>query len=111
MQSGLNVVNRTIQAVLPDGREVSLAVSTALLRDRDSNIIGGVETFRDLTELEILRREAEKDFIFEDMFSRNFRMRELFDVLPDIAEVVSRSHYGGEWYRKRAGCPGFTFFE
>jgi transcriptional regulator with PAS, ATPase and Fis domain len=56
-----------------------------VLRDEGRRVLGGVETFRDLTLVEALRREVEKSFTFEDIISRNQRMQEIFSILPDVA--------------------------
>jgi len=65
--------------------EVPISVSTAVLRDREGQIIGGVGTFRDLTAVESLRREVRRKYSFHDMLSKNRRMQEIFDLIPDIA--------------------------
>jgi transcriptional regulator with PAS, ATPase and Fis domain len=64
---------------------VRFSISTAVLRDEERRVLGGVETFRDLTLVEALRREVEKSFTFEDIISRNQRMQEIFGILPDVA--------------------------
>ena len=39
--------------------EKPISVSTAVLRDRSGRIVGGVEIFRDISEVEALRRALE----------------------------------------------------
>ena len=65
--------------------EVPISVSTAVLRNREGAVIGGVGTFRDLTAVESLRREVRRKYSFHDMLSKNRRMQEIFDLIPDIA--------------------------
>ncbi len=65
--------------------EVPISVSTAVLRNREGQVIGGVGTFRDLTAVESLRREVRRKYSFHDMLSKNRRMQEIFDLIPDIA--------------------------
>ena len=48
-------------------------------------MIGGVETFRDLTVVNRLRRELLKQHSFEDIVSKNGKMLRVFSVLPQIA--------------------------
>ncbi len=78
-------VNRPIYILRADGTRVPISVSTAMLKDSEGNPIGGVETFRDLTLVEDLRKQVEKSFTFEDMISRNPGMQEIFNILPDVA--------------------------
>jgi PAS domain S-box-containing protein len=85
MATGRNVINRTIYIVNSRGERVPISVSTALLKDEKGAIIGGVETFRDMTAIETLRKEIEAAYTFEDMVSKNREMREIFGILPDIA--------------------------
>lgn len=83
--TGRPVVNHAVFIVRADGRRVPISISTAVLKDDQGRVLGGVETFRDLSLVEALRREVEKSFTFEDIISRNEKMRELFGILPDVA--------------------------
>jgi len=48
-----------------------------------------VETFRDLSEIEELRREANRRLTYEDIVGRHPRIKEILSFLPDIAESES----------------------
>ena len=45
-----------------NGKKIPVSVSTALYRDKQGRLLGGVETFRDLRQIEALRKEAEKSY-------------------------------------------------
>ena len=94
--TGRPVVNHAVFIVRADGRRVPISISTAVLKDERGRVLGGVETFRDLTLVEALRREVEKSFTFEDIISRNPRMREIFGILPDVASSDSTILIEGE---------------
>lgn len=96
METGKPVVNRTVYIVNAEGRRLPISISTALLRDEDDRIIGAVETFRDLSLEEQLRKKIEARYSFEDIISRNHRMHELFSILPDIANSTSTVLIEGE---------------
>ena len=83
--TGKPVVNHAVFIVRANGQRVPISISTAVLRDEGRRMVGGVETFRDLTLVEALRREVEKSFTFEDIISRDQRMQEIFSILPDVA--------------------------
>ncbi len=85
VRDGRPVVNRPVYILRADGMRVPISVSTSMLKDSSGNLQGGVETFRDLTLVETLRKEVEKSYSFEDMISRNPQMREIFSILPDVA--------------------------
>jgi PAS domain S-box-containing protein len=95
-RTGKPLINRPIPILNADGERIPISVSTALLRDRQGRIIGGVETFRDLSVVEALRQEVEGRHRLADMISRNVRMREIFSILPDIAESGSAVLIEGE---------------
>ena len=67
-----------------------------MLKDEQRQVLGGVETFRDLTLVEALRKEVEKSFSFEDIISSNENMREIFNILPDVAVSDSTILIEGE---------------
>ncbi len=89
MASGERIVDRQAYIVNADGDRVPIGLSTALLRDEDGAIIGGVETFRDLSVEEELRRELAGRIRFGDMISKNHLVQEIFALVPDIAESGS----------------------
>jgi transcriptional regulator with PAS, ATPase and Fis domain len=67
------------------GQRVPVTVSTALYRDGKGRLMGGVETFRDLRQIEALKKRVEQSYASEDIVSRNPRIRELLDLLPVVA--------------------------
>ncbi len=44
-----------------------IRISTALLKDSQGAVIGGVETFQDLTQVEQLQKELRARYTFEDI--------------------------------------------
>ena len=96
MKSGQQVINRPVYIIDSDGETIPISVSTALLKNRDGNIIGGAETFRDLSVVEELRRKLDKKYSYQDIVSKNNKMLEIFDILPSIAESESTVLIEGE---------------
>jgi PAS domain S-box-containing protein len=86
MQSGQPVINRPVHIVDSQGRRKSITISSALLKNREGQVIGGVETFRDMTVVEELRKQLQKQYCCEDIISRSHKVQQLFDVLPRVAE-------------------------
>lgn len=85
MSTGRNIINKTVYIVNAGGEKVPITVSTALLKNEKGEVIGGVETFRDISDIEILRKEIESGFTLEDIVSRSRYFKDLFLILPDIA--------------------------
>ncbi len=96
LDSGQPLVNRVAYILAADGKRVPISISTAILRDADGNVIGGVETFRDLSEVEQLRKELEHRYSFADIIGRSRAMQKLFELLPTVAESDSTILIEGE---------------
>ena len=89
VNTGKEIINLPINIINKDGKEIPVSISTAVLRDEKGKIIGGVETFRDLSAIEELRKELQQQYTFQDIVSKNHRIQEIFQILPDIAESDS----------------------
>ncbi|HUS46725.1 MAG TPA: sigma 54-interacting transcriptional regulator [Phycisphaerae bacterium] len=89
LDTGRPVVNQTVYIINAQGRRVPISISTAILRDRAGNVIGGVETFRDLSLVEELRKELLGKYTFADIIGRSPPMRKLFELLPEVAASES----------------------
>jgi sigma-54 dependent transcriptional regulator, acetoin dehydrogenase operon transcriptional activator AcoR len=89
IESGSAVQLRPIYIIRPDGRRVSLSMSAAQLCDSHGKVIGGVETFRDLSAIEDLRRELTGSNRFHGILSKSPRMHRLFEILPNVASSES----------------------
>jgi PAS domain S-box-containing protein len=96
MSTGSAVINRTAFIINASGRRIPISVSTALLRDEIGNVVGGAETFRDLSLIEELRREIRGRFQVGDLVSRSASMRKVLEVVPRIAESESTILIQGE---------------
>ena len=89
MDSGSPVVNAAAHIVNQQGRRIPIRIATALLRDDAGQVVGGVETFQDLTQVEQLRKELHARYTFEDIVGRSAAMRRLFELVPQIAASSS----------------------
>jgi PAS domain S-box-containing protein len=96
MESGKPVVSKPIYIINATGGRVPVSISTAILKDDKGRIIGGVETFRDLSVTEELRKELKSRYTFEDIVSKNLEILRMLDVLPDIARSDSTVLIEGE---------------
>jgi len=95
-ESGQAVTNKAIYIVDSSGERVPVSISAAVLRGPDGEVIGGVETFRDLSAVEALRAELDGRHRFADMVSKNARMQEIFQILPQLAASDSTVLIQGE---------------
>ena len=79
------VVNKVVYIVNAAGQRLPISVSTAVLKDDQGRVIGGVESFRDLRVVEDLQRQARAQDSFSNIIGRSAAMRELFELLPVVA--------------------------
>jgi len=86
MQTGKPIMNKAVHIIDANGKKRAIAISTALLKDSKGKVIGGVETFRDTSMIEELRKEIQGRYSCEDIISQSHKMQNLFAVLPNIAE-------------------------
>jgi PAS domain S-box-containing protein len=83
------VVNMPVHIIRAGNKSIPISVNTTLLRNDDGRVIGGVETFRDLSDVNKLRRVILKQQSFDDIVSKNSKMVKLFSLLPQIAKSHS----------------------
>ncbi len=89
METGKDVCNQKVLIEDIDGDEVQIIVSTSVLRNRDMEMIGGVETFRDISSIFRLRSKISKKYSFHNIISKNHRLQKIFSTLPNIAKSDS----------------------
>ncbi len=96
MDTGRPLRNRSVYIVDFEGNRVPVSISAAVLRDENGRIIGGVETFRDLSLLEELKKEINGRKSFFDIVSKNKEMHRLFAILERVAQSESTVILQGE---------------
>ena len=89
MKTGKPIIALRINILNSEGKMVPVSVSTAVLKDAKAKIIGGVETFRDLSAIEEMRKEIARQYSFQDIVSKNHEIQKIFNMLPDIAKSGS----------------------
>jgi len=85
IETGRPITGLEVTILNRDNEEVPISISTSILRNREGEVIGGVETFRDLTAVEQLRQEVNRRHSLHDMISKNHRMQQIFAMAPDVA--------------------------
>ncbi len=89
LKTGKSIIGKSAYIIDSNGNRIPISISTAVLRDAGGEVIGGAETFRDLSEVETLREELEGKFRAGDLTSRSPLMQRVFEVLPAIAASPS----------------------
>ncbi len=90
------VLNCSAKIVSKTGESISISISAAPILDDEGNVIGGVEIFRDMTEIQALRKQVTRYYTFGDIISKTASMQRIFDILPEIAKSDSNVLVLGE---------------
>jgi PAS domain S-box-containing protein len=85
LETGEPQRNVRVTVLNPEMESIPICVSSAVLRDREGQMIGGVEVFRDISEIETLRSELSGRRVFGDMIGASPAMQEIFRLIPDVA--------------------------
>lgn len=96
LRDGRPQIGKSAFFISAEGDRIPISISTAVLRDESGTIIGGAETFRDLSEVETLHQELEERYSLGDLVSHSPRMRQLFEIIPAIASSPSNVLILGE---------------
>ena len=96
MEEGLSLVSSSAYIINSDQKRIPIGVSTALLKNEQGDVLGGVETFRDVSLVEELRKKLTDGFQIGDMVSLSPSMRKISDILPQVATSDSTVLIQGE---------------
>jgi PAS domain S-box-containing protein len=96
METGQNIINQELNILDKYNQEIPVSISTAVLRDGKGKIIGGVETFRDLSLIKEMDKEIRKKYSFQDIISKDPAIISIFRILPDIARSEATILIQGE---------------
>ena len=96
LKTGHPIIGKSGYIINADGERIPISISTAVLKDANGKVVGGAETFRDLSEIDALRRELEGRVHVGELVSHSPIMQKLFEVLPAIAASPSTVLIQGE---------------
>jgi PAS domain S-box-containing protein len=89
LTSQKSLIDQTVKILSKSGQTREIKLSTAVLKNEAEEVIGAVETFRDVTELENLKRRANLRFLTEDIIGKHPKIEKILSYLPDIAKSDS----------------------
>ncbi len=86
MEQGKPFISTSAYIINSEQKKISITASTSLLIDKNNEVIGGVETFRDHSLVEALRKELTQGVRVEDIISSSDAMKNIFNILPQISD-------------------------
>ena len=100
-----NIENKKIYIINKNGDRIPLLINASPLYNKDK-IIGGVESFRDISNLEVLRKELEGKYSHYDIITEDPKLLNIIALLPQIARsnasvlITGESGTGKELFAK-----------
>ena len=89
METGVPLTNMQVNVYRADQKKIPLTVTTSLLQDWEGRLVGGVETFQDVSTIKELQKALCMRHSFEDIVSKAPKMLKIFSLLPQVAESGS----------------------
>lgn len=96
MKEDKSFVSSSTYIINSQRERIPITVSTSVLKNSKGEVLGGVETFRDHTVVEELRKEIEGRYVFGEMISRSKPMQDIFGILKQVSESESTVLIEGE---------------
>jgi PAS domain S-box-containing protein len=83
--SGRPVTGVEMEITTKNGLKVPVSMSTAVLRDETGDVIGAVETFRDLSTVKTLTEELRGKYSFRNIIGKSRQMRDVYQLIRSVA--------------------------
>ena len=96
IRQGVNITNKSIYIIRSDGSRLPVSISASVLTNADGEVVGGVETFRDLTEIHAMRRKVKDLNRFEDIVGHSPSLDKIFRILPQVSSSQATTLLLGE---------------
>ena len=78
------------------GELIPISFSTALLKDEDGKVIGGVEIFRDLSIVKNLIEQLQGKYSFDNIVGKNHEMQKIYALIRQVAPTDATVLITGE---------------
>jgi len=85
MATGRDAVNLEMTIQRKNDLPIPVRITTSVIKDKEGKVIGGMESFRDISFLKALRKEIREKYTYHKIVSRNKKILETLDDLTDIA--------------------------
>ena len=86
LEHGKNINSRETRLKHHNGNAVNIRLNAAVLRNSEKTPIGGVISFRDITELDTLKNFLGKGNDYYGVVGHSKEMRKIFDLIDEISD-------------------------
>ena len=87
MHSDKPIVEVEMDIASKDGSLIPVSVSAALLRDENGDVVGAVESFRDLSRVKTLTEELKAKYSFRNIIGKSHEMQEVYHLIRSVART------------------------
>ncbi|MBF0496550.1 MAG: sigma 54-interacting transcriptional regulator [Deltaproteobacteria bacterium] len=96
INTGRRIMDRAVEILTNSGEKIPILIRASALRDDQNQIIGGVETFQDISGLKKLNDHVQEWFPLHGIIGASPALRRSLDILKDVAESDSNVLIEGE---------------
>ncbi len=86
LETGNNIYDHRSQIEIKDGTYKPIKLNAAILKNDNEEPIGGVISFRDLSELEAIRKDKSSATSFYGVIGHGKAMQEIFELIREISD-------------------------
>lgn len=90
------IINKECYFINEQGQKVPVSLSTAVLKDRSDAVIGGAETFRDLSEIVSLKKQLGKQHKSNLLISHSPSMNSVIAMVEAVADTSTTVLINGD---------------
>ena len=96
LQTGENINNYETEILTPEGNLIAVSINNSLLFDSSGKPSGSVHVMRDISQVKFLTEKIEEKYSFNNIVAKNYKMKEIFEILPAVAQTKTTVLIEGE---------------
>lgn len=95
-QEGQSVIDYEARVTTRLGKQIPIHIRFSVIREPAGEFSGGIITIRDMPSRSLHQGEDASDYCFQGILSRNRRILQIFEVLPDVSRTDASVLIQGE---------------
>lgn len=96
LRTGKPIIDKRCYFINSRGIKIPVTLSTAVLKNQSGEIIGGAETFRDISEIEVLKKQLNKQSKTPLLSSHSNAMQSVISMVEAVADTSTTVLITGE---------------
>jgi PAS domain S-box-containing protein len=96
LKANKEMLNKELIIKKKNGNSVPIRVSSKPFFDTEGEIVGGIETFMDITEIKVLSKHLEERYGFENIIGNSKAMQNIYTLLQHVSQTDSTVLITGE---------------